>query len=144
MCTCPQQRAERRKTASINMAMVSKHKRIPTAKLAHRNMMEPWIIVVTLTDSMISFLLFSFFFFLSVVSVLSRRDILSGASTFSVFWEGTKNFFHILPRNRFIFFISLRMYSGCVCVCVYPFRFFCRSHHHPYSFMHCSESSDGF
>jgi hypothetical protein len=129
------------------MAMVSKHKRIPTAKLAHRNMMEPWIIVVTLTDSMISFLLFSFFFFLSVVSVLSRRDILSGASTFSVFWEGTKNFFHILPRNRFIFFISLRMYSGCVCVCVCVctrLDFSGRSHHHPYSFMHCSESSDGF
>jgi hypothetical protein len=37
------------------------------------------------------------------------------------------------------------MYSGCVCVCVCTrLDFSGRSHHHPYSFMHCSESSDGF
>lgn len=43
-------------------------------------------------DGFNDFLLSLSFFFISVVSVLSRRDILSGASTFSVFLGGNKKF----------------------------------------------------
>lgn len=96
LCTRPQ-RTERGKTASINMAMVW------NTTHTSAGMMEPWITVVTLTDSMI----FSLFFLHERRLRPITPGYSSGAWTFSGFLEG---------KFSFIFLRGIASSSSSPCV----------------------------